>query len=214
MVKAIIFDFFGTLVENGIHSPVKQAKWILGLRDMPFPDFIIKFEKAFMLQKFESLSKAFENVCKEFSIEPDEFTIDQLIGMWNKNKLLAKPFGDTINTLGDLKKDYKIILLSNTDAFSINDVLEKYSLKPIFDDIVFSYEIGLLKTDPEIFKKILKKHKLKKDDVVMVGDSLESDIKGAEQAGIEPVLLDRRDRMEYKNKITNLYQLRDFLKNK
>ena len=29
MTKAIIFDLWGTLVENGVHSPIKQVKNIL-----------------------------------------------------------------------------------------------------------------------------------------------------------------------------------------
>ena len=41
MVKAILFDFWGTLVENGVRSPVKQVKWILMLKDMDFSEYII-----------------------------------------------------------------------------------------------------------------------------------------------------------------------------
>ena len=40
MVKAIFFDFWGTVVENGVFpSPVKQARFLLGL-EIEFSDYI------------------------------------------------------------------------------------------------------------------------------------------------------------------------------
>jgi hypothetical protein len=91
MVKAILFDFWGTLVENGIFpSPVKQARYILRLR-MTFKDFIIRFEKAVMTKPYNDLNEAFTAVCKEFDLDPQPFIIEKLVGMWNKNELLGKP---------------------------------------------------------------------------------------------------------------------------
>ena len=53
----------------------------------------------------------------------------------------------------------------------------------------------------------MKKHKLKPEDVVMVGDSLQSDMKPAEEAGIRGILKDQRGRREYKEKIRYLSQI-------
>ena len=68
MVKAILFDFWGTLVENGVHSPIKQVKNILNIR-LPFSEYVIRMEKAMMTQEFSSLKDAFIAVGKEFNIE-------------------------------------------------------------------------------------------------------------------------------------------------
>ena len=127
MVQAILFDFWGTLVENGIFpSPVRQVRYILRLR-MPFQEFIVKFEEAFMLKKYETLKEAFENVCKAFDVNPPPFVIEKLIGMWNKNMLLAKPFPETIKVLEALKKNHKLAIISNTDSFSLEPVLNQAS---------------------------------------------------------------------------------------
>jgi 2-haloalkanoic acid dehalogenase type II len=211
MIKAIIFDFWGTLVSTGIYSPVKQVRWILGLR-MPFSEYIIKFEEAFMLKKFNSLAEAFENVCNAFDVEPNKEVIDKLIGIWNKNRLLAQPFEESVNVLEELKKNYRLTLVSNTNCFSIEPVMEKFNLRDYFDAVVLSYEVGMLKTNPKMFELVLKKLRLKKEDVVMVGDSIASDIKGAEAAGIKAVLVDRRGTRDYKNKISKLTELKSFLK--
>jgi len=213
MIKAVIFDFWGTIIEIGVFpSPVRQVKYILKA-DMPFQDYIVKFEQAFMLKKFKNLTEAFENVCKDFGKEPDKFTMDKLVGMWNKNMLLAKPFLDTISVLGTLKKKkLKLALISNTDSISIMPLLDKFDLRKFFDVIVLSYETGKLKTDPEMYKLCLRKLKVKKNETIVVGDSIESDIKGAEAAGIKAILLDRRNRMEYEGKILSLKEIEKHLK--
>lgn len=208
-VKAIIFDFWGTLVENGVEpSPIRQAKFILWLK-MPFQEFVEKFERVFMTKKYESLMQAFEAVCNEFQISVKDYQIEKCVGMWNKNRLLAKPFEEAIPVLEELKKKYKLVLLSNTDGFSVEPILEKFGMKKYFDEISLSYETGLLKTDVQSFDSILEKLNLKKEEVVMVGDSMESDILSAQKAGIRGILVDRRAMREYGDKIKNLTELKE-----
>lgn len=207
MVKVIMFDMWGTVIENGVFpSPLRQIKRILRI-NAKFPVYITKFEESFMLNNFENLTEGFKEVCKLFDINPPPFIIDKCVGLWNKNAILAKPFEEALETLAELKNGYKLVLLCNTDPFSADQVIKKYNLKDYFDEIFLSYSFGKLKTSENYFKEILKKMKLKKDDVLMVGDSLESDMKPAENAGIKTVLIDRFERREYENKIKSLDQL-------
>ncbi len=211
MVKGVIFDFWGTLVENGVYpSPIRQVQRILRI-DMPFQEYIVRFEKSFMLNKPDSLTKGFEGVCKEFGVRYAPWQIEKLVGLWNKNRLFARPYPETIEVLDELKKHYKIALLSNTDGFSVEPILEKYDLEKYFNNISLSYKVGMLKTDSAVFAHILKELKLKKEDVVMVGDSIESDVLAAESAGIKGILLDRRDRRIYPEKIKDLTEINGLL---
>lgn len=211
MIKAIIFDFWGTLVENGVFpSPLRSAQQMLWL-NIPFSEFAARFENVFYTKQFESLSQGFEAVCAEFKKEPNRFLVEKLVGMWNKNRLLARLFPETLEVLSDLKENYKLALISNTDAFSVEPVLEKFDLAKYFDNITLSYKTGLLKTHAEMFDAVLEGLGVKKNEVVMIGDSIETDITGAENAGIRGILVDRRNRREYKHKIADLTQLKDFL---
>ncbi len=214
MVKAIIFDFWGTLVENGIFpSPVKQCRYILRLR-MTFKDFIIRFEQALMTKPYSDLNEAFTEVCKEFQLDPQPFIIEKLVGMWNKNELLGKPFLETVEMLEYLKaKKIKIGLISNTTP-TITRVMEKFDLNKYFDATMFSYDEGLLKTDPEMFKKLLKKLKVKTEEVIMIGDSLPTDIIGSRNAGIRSILLDRMNKRDFTPKIVNLRELKELIDDK
>jgi len=206
MTKTIIFDFWGTLVEHGVWSPIKQVKTILKL-NIPFSDFIVRFETAMMTRKFKELREAFLAVGEEFNIDITKNEMDQLIGTWNKSWMLAEPYEETIQVLTKLKKDHQLVLVSNTDPFSIEKVLEKHKLTQLFDIIFLSYQEGVIKTDHKFFNQLFTKHNLKKEDSVMVGDSLQSDILAAQNADIKAILIDRKDRREYKNKILSLKEL-------
>ncbi|MBI4147003.1 HAD family hydrolase [Candidatus Woesearchaeota archaeon] len=203
MVKAVFFDFWGTLVENGTYSPLRQSFKILRAR-MPYGQFVEQFERVVMAQKHPDQATAFAEACKAFNVDPLPLIIDRLIGVWNKNRLLAKLYPDTVDTLKALKeKGMKIAIISNAPENSVEQVIDRYNLKEYFDGVFVSHEYGQLKTEG-LFETALKKLKLKKTDVISVGDSLETDIKGAEKAGVKGYLLDRKNSREYENKITGL----------
>lgn len=206
MIKAIIFDFWGTLVENGVWSPIKQVKTILNI-DMPFSEYVVRMEKAMMTKEFDSLKEAFESVCREFAVSCPEQKMEQLIGMWNKSWMLAKPYEEVKEELEKLQKHYKLILVSNTDCFSINQVLDKFQLRNYFKWIYFSYDLEMIKTDENFLKTVLQKAKLKPEDCLMVGDSIVSDMDAAKGAGIRALLLDRKDGQHFDPKIRNLKEL-------
>lgn len=195
MIKAVLFDFWGTLVEIGVFpSPVKQVRNILGLHRLHYRKYIVLLESALMLGESEDLYAAFTKVCETFRREPTQEVLDELVGMWNKNKLLAKPFSDTERTLETLRKQYKVALVSNSDCFSVKAVIDKYGLDKFFDATILSYEIGHLKIDPEMFTAALDRLGVKPHEAVMIGDSINSDIKSAQHAGVNAILIDRRGR--------------------
>ena len=69
MAKAVLFDFWGTLAENGTYSPLRQTYNILRVR-MKFSDFVIKTEHVLMTKPYEDQASAFTAVCQAFNIMP------------------------------------------------------------------------------------------------------------------------------------------------
>ena len=206
MVKGVFFDFWGTLVENGTYSPLKQSFSILRVR-MPFGAFAEQFERVLMTKQYEDQAQAFTEVCKAFNVNPIPIVIEQLIGVWNKNRLMATLYPETVETLKALKaKKIKIALISNAPQNSVETTLERFGIKDLFDGIFISHEQGMLKTEG-LFELALKKLKLKKTDVIAVGDSIETDVKGAEAAGIKAYLLDRKGKREFPNKVLLLTEI-------
>lgn len=210
MVKAVLFDFWGTLVDNGVSSPIKQVKDILGIRGY-FSDYVVRMERAMMTRKFNTLRDAFDAVAKEFRIRYTEEQMEELIGVWNKSWMLGQPYGEVLATLEQLKQKYTLVLITNTDCFSVQGVMDKFKLDRFFAERFFSYEMGMLKTDPDFLRDVLNKLGLAVEECVMVGDSIHSDMLAATQIGMRAILVDRRDMREFDPKITSLTALEGVL---
>jgi len=134
--------------------------------------------------------------------------------LMKKNKLLAQLYPDTIKVLEELKKEgYKLAIVTNCPNNSVEPVIEKFGLGKYFDAVLMSWETGYLKTDKELFALAMVKLKVKKkEDVLMVGDSIPTDIEGAKNAGINAILVDRKGTREWPEKIKDLTQLKNILK--
>ncbi len=206
MTKALLFDFWGTLVEQGVRSPTQQVKNALQI-DLPFSEYIVRMEKAMMTEQFSTLREAFLAVFQEFKVKPREDILEELIGMWNKSWMLARPYPEVETNLKRLQKKYQIILISNTDNFSTEKVLEKFSLNKYFNKVYFSYQMHLLKTDDDFFQTILNDLDLAPEDCLVVGDSIQSDVLAANKFGLRAILLDRRGTREFSPKIRTLNEL-------
>ncbi|MCC7574144.1 HAD family hydrolase [Candidatus Woesearchaeota archaeon] len=211
--KVLVFDLWGTIVETGVKpSPSRQIKYFLRVRES-FSDFVLAFEHSFMTRKFESLKQGFEHVVKDFNLRIPDFVYEKMIGMWNKNVILSEMYEDVKPVLEELrKKKYKTVLLANIDQFAYEQLEHKHQLSELFDAVYPSFETGLLKINSESFEKIAKDLKVEKEEILMIGDSVHSDMEAAEKAGIQGLLLDRKDNREYDNKILLLTELEEQLK--
>ena len=210
MTKTIFFDFWGTLIEQGVWSPIKQAGSILHIY-LPFPIYVNRLQKAMMTSLFNDLKSAFLALGEELNIDITRQEMDDLIGMWNKSWMLAEPYEDVAATLQQLQKEYDLVLVANTDSFSVDRVLDKYQLRPYFKKIFLSYQLGKTKSEEGFFDQIMDELGITIKDCVMVGDSLQSDILPAQKLGMKAILIDRRNSREAEGKITSLAELQGVL---
>lgn len=85
-----------------------------------------------------------------------------------------------------LSEKYRLAILSNGLKDVQNGRLRKSYLAEHFEEIIISEEVGLAKPDPAIFQLLLDRMKhAEKSSVLMVGDSLSSDIMGGTAFGID-----------------------------
>ena len=86
-------------------------------------------------------------------------------------------------------------LVSNFDHPPyVRSLLERLDLARHFDAVVISSELRIDKPDPRIFHHALKAVGCAPSEALVVGDSLEADIAGAQAAGCRAVLIDMRGR--------------------
>lgn len=79
-------------------------------------------------------------------------------------------------------------------VWQLPELLHALDLVSHFDLIVASSRIGFEKPHPEIFRRALDEAKVRPDEAIHVGDHLDADVEGARGVGIQPVLIDRRER--------------------
>ncbi len=207
----ILFDFWGTVVEHGVWSPIKQVRNILEIK-LPFSEYVIRMERMMMTKEFETLHNAFEAICTEFSITANEQTVERLVGMWNKSWMLAEPYSEVKEVLTKLKSQgHTLVLIASTDSFSVERVLEKFEMNTLFDHIFLSYKVGAIKSDPQFLEQVLTKLNVSPHECVMVGDGIQSDIIPAKAQDIRAILVDRKNSREYHPKIKTLEELEKVL---
>ncbi len=119
----------------------------------------------------------------------DELIKSALSAAFAHGEALWQPFMDTYRTLDTLKdRGYKLGIISNArDAANVNRLIDNAQLRPWFDPILISADVGVRKPNPRIFKVLLDYWQLAPDEVVMVGDMLGADILGAHNANMRGV---------------------------
>jgi len=95
-------------------------------------------------------------------------------------------YDDSIALIESLHKNYRLIIITNGLKDVQDNRIRKSVIGGYFDDIVVSDEIEVSKPDPRIFEHTLKNiNHTDKTKVLMVGDSLTSDIQGGINFGID-----------------------------
>ena len=184
MIKNIIFDFGGVLVDWNPHY----------LFDKYFND--INESNYFV-----------ENVCNsEWNAEMDggkpfEQAVRERSAMFPKYAEALKLYqtnwmdtmGEEIPEMYDLIKSLKsngfpiIYGLTNWSAETFPTVQKTYRIFSLIDKIVVSGEVKQLKPNPEIFYTLLNKFNLKPEESLFIDDNLKN-VEGAKAVGINAVL--------------------------
>ena len=86
-----------------------------------------------------------------------------------------------------LAAKYPLTVVTNGFVEVQYEKFDKSGLRDCFAHIVLSEEVGCQKPNPRIFEEALRMNGLRAEDVVMIGDSWNSDIQGAINAGIDQI---------------------------
>lgn len=85
------------------------------------------------------------------------------------------------------------VVLTNGNTRHQRFKLDRMGLIAEIDELITGDDLPATKPDPRAFAYALDRVGAAPAEVMMVGDSLENDIRGAQAAGIHAVLIDRND---------------------
>lgn len=186
MIKAVIFDFFGVFL------PDVSLRW--------YHDVI-----------GEPPSAAFFEICHrsdcgELSREAFYREVAVLTGKTPaqvKAGIEALFIIDTalIEDVRRLHRHYRTAILSNATNEWVDETLQRYRMTGLFDEIVLSAQVGLVKPEPEIFALTLRHLAVESTEAIFIDDR-EANVAAARDFGMEAVLF--VDREQLRQQLTRL----------
>lgn len=190
-IKVIMFDLFFTLVvpkysyfrnENDVLSITKE-EWEKYAED----------EKLYLkraLGQEKNPEKIIETILENAGLNA---TIEQKMEILKlrENRFrqaLSEVDEKVINVLSELRKrGKKLCVISNADVIDVMHWKEN-PLSNLFHETIFSYEVGHVKPEIEIYEAALKKLKVKAENCIFVGDGGSQELKSAKEIGMKTIL--------------------------
>lgn len=151
--------------------------------------------------------EAWTNGLKALGI--DDATLGAELGERFVEERKKSPFvyEDTYAVLDALKGKYQLVLLTNGSPSLQNVKLEiTPEIRPYFDYVIISGEFGRGKPEAELFDFMLNKAGITANEGIMVGDNLNTDIKGSARVGMKNVWVNREGKVN-DTEITPTYEV-------
>ena len=119
--------------------------------------------------------------------------IEMFYGKWEE--MLKEEISGTVKILRDLKRNnYRLIALTNWSAETFPIAIKKYKFLKLFEGIVVSGEIKMLKPFKEIYDFTLEKYNLDPKECVFIDDRLDN-IQGAVRCGINGIQFESPEKL-------------------
>lgn len=227
-IKAIIFDADDTLIDHKACEEQALINVFKGLKQ----EYKEEYQNIFRpldRNLWDSVAKGTNVVSKEeipeyrFKKFFDE--IDLKITDYQKaNILFQEGLANSTAVIQNAKeiveylrhKQYSLHIVTNGLVKLQKPRIINSEIAEYISDIIISEAVGVAKPNPEIFNILLNKINIKPEEAVMIGDSLEKDIKGAIDAGIYAIWYNPDNKSNCMNiqpdyQIENLLELKEIL---
>lgn len=189
-IKNLIFDLGGVIMNLDVPRTIKEFE-ALGIKNIVNDTGHHYTESVFYDLEIGKISELeFLTTLKSLScLRPN---IEEVRVAWNA-MILDIP-REKIDLILDLKENYEIFLLSNTNSIHQKKFLTEFndennfSFNDLFQKAYYSHEIGKRKPNIESFEFVLNDSKLNPSETLFLDDSLQN-IESAKSIGIEGLLI-------------------------
>jgi len=195
-IKAFFVDFYGTIVHEDGEVIKKITKIIIDTGNVENPSEIGSFWWAdFQTMFMNSYGDTFET---QRALEEKSLvhTLERFNSNANAKELSEMMFAHWVKPpiFEDSKEFFEksplpVYVVSNIDTSDILEAIAYHGLKPA--GVFTSEDAKSYKPRKELFELALKKTGLKANEVIHIGDSVSSDVKGASVVGIRALWLNR-----------------------
>lgn len=195
--KAMLFDLDDTLLDRD--NAVDKLFFIM--LEKCYEDIDDSIKRG-MLQKFKEYDKRSYGqkdktkvLASFFDAYPPKYRIpnNDILAFWNNHFPYCFAVNqDRINIVNKIKSQVKVAIITNGTVHRQKAKIMSTNLHNYFDTIIISDEVGFSKPDKRIFELALNKLNVQPEDTLFVGDDLERDISGCQNANIKGVWFNPR----------------------
>lgn len=158
--------------------------------------------------RYKRLKNSFDAINYAISDEEiDEISIDYIRFLPENNHL----FDGAIELLEYLKPNYNLHIITNGFADVQFKKINNSKIANFFHTVTNSEMAGVKKPNPTIFDFALDLAKAKKENSIMIGDSLDADVQGALDAGLDAIYFNENN-IEVENNIKHINHLLELKK--
>jgi putative hydrolase of the HAD superfamily len=195
---AVIFDLFGTLVEDFVSSTGRMNAELLNALDVPREPFMRYWRQTSGMRtigEFQTVEASIEHVCTAIGAAITTAQLAKAVEIRLEYiRRALEPREDSLLTLRQLKDyGYKIGLLSNC-SIEIPILWPETPFADLFDRAVFSSRERLKKPDPRIYYLACERLGVAPEDCLYIADGENYELAAAAEVGMHPVLLQNADR--------------------
>ena len=211
MLKAIIFDFDGVIVDSvGLKSEAFSE--IYSKYGNNIKNKVIKHHESnggiSRFEKFKYYHKKFLN--KKITTKELEKILNQFSSLVMSKVVKAEYVEGAIDFIQDNFNDYLLFISTATPTFEINQILIKRKINFFFKEVYGSPEKKV-----NHIKKIMDKYNLKPGELLFIGDSV-SDLDASKKMNLDFILVKNEYnvnlRKDYSGKIINNFKKFDYSK--
>jgi putative hydrolase of the HAD superfamily len=205
-IRAVIFDCYSTLIDIKTNEKKEEIFDYLSLYLQYYGANVSQqYLKSALDREKERYLKVKGELYPEVDLELVFRHILKTVGVDNAFlaescckllRLLSRErfelFPDALPVLREMKSEgYPLAILSDAQKVFYWEEGNMLGLNQFFDHIVLSTQFGFTKPDPRLFTIACSLLKVPLQQAVYVGNDPEKDVKGAKQAGMRAILLDR-----------------------
>lgn len=135
--------------------------------------------------------RAWTDALHDLSVDDDALAVELARFFERDRRTRHVVFPESRRVLEELKKDYRLALITNGATDIQRDKIHGSNLADFFDTVIISGEVGFGKPNPKLFQMALDRLAVTPSESVMIGDSLRRDIGGARDVGIQTIWVNR-----------------------
>lgn len=200
--KAVIFDLFGTLIENmsvtDYRVLLEDVTNLITTDQEQFIDLWLEYNNERMTGAHNN-ADSLKTVLQTMGLSPDPSTIAAALDVFNTPvEQRLKASNETLNTLSALHQRGYITTLASNCSAEVPPLWETSPLKSKICNPVFSCSSNCQKPDPAIYRLAASQIGITPEECLFVDDSIGA-LKGAAQVGMTPIHIQDKDLKSHHN---------------